>query len=88
VKAVSPETVLILPYLKDPESLGVQLETVRLSGASTHNLVENLVQMVLKLSEDVQQLRKDNEYHLNKIATSAPTPPVPAMKSSFQESSN
>jgi hypothetical protein len=51
MKVVSPERELILPNLKDPESLSisVQLETVRLNGASTHNLVENVVQMVLKL---------------------------------------
>jgi hypothetical protein len=60
---------------------------VRHNGASTHKLVDNLVQMVLKLSKDVQLLRKDNEYlkyHLNKLAYSAPTPAVPAMKPSIQ----
>jgi hypothetical protein len=76
VKDISPDGELIL---SDPDSLGVQIEMVRLDGAS-------LVQMVLKLSEDVQLLRKDNEdlkYHFNKIATSAPTPAVPAMKLSI-----
>jgi hypothetical protein len=60
MQVVSPERELIL---------SVQLETMWMNGASTHNLVENLVQMVLKLSEDFQQLRRDNEYlryHLNK----------------------
>jgi hypothetical protein len=88
VKGISQDGELII---SDPDSLGVQIEMMRLNAASTHKLVENLVQMVLKLSEDVQLLRKDNEYlkcHLNKIATCAPTPAVPAMKLSFQGPSN
>jgi hypothetical protein len=43
--------------------------------------------MVLKLSEDVHQLQKDNEYlkyNLNKITTSVPAPSVRAMKPSAQ----
>jgi hypothetical protein len=43
MKVVSPESELIVPDLKDPESLSVQLETVKLNGAGTHNLVENVV---------------------------------------------
>jgi hypothetical protein len=84
VKNISPDGKLIL---SDPESLGVQIEMVRRSGASTHKLVDNLVQMVLKLSENVQLLRKDNEflkYNLNKLAASAPAPAVPAMQPSIQ----
>jgi hypothetical protein len=54
LKVLSPEREIILPDLKDPGSLSVQLETARL------NLVENLGQMVLKLCEDVQQLQKNN----------------------------
>ncbi|KDR12811.1 hypothetical protein L798_13273 [Zootermopsis nevadensis] len=76
LKIVSPDRELILPTFKDPESLSVQLETVRLNGVNTHNLVENLVQMVLKLSEDVQQLQKDNDYlkfHHNKITCGGTT---------------
>ncbi|KDR11797.1 hypothetical protein L798_14176 [Zootermopsis nevadensis] len=60
---------------------------VHLNGASTHKIIDNLVQMVFKLSEDVQLLRKDNEYwknHLSKLASSAPTPAAPATKSSIQ----
>jgi hypothetical protein len=63
---------------------------VRRNGASTHKLVDNLVQMGLKLSEDVQLLRKDNEYlkyHLKKLASSAPAPAVPAMQPSIQGAS-
>jgi hypothetical protein len=63
VKDISLDGELIL---SDPETLGVQIEMVRLNGASTHKLV----QMVLKLSKDVQLLRKGNEYlkyNLNKL---------------------
>jgi hypothetical protein len=84
VNDISPDGELIL---SDSESLGVQIEMVRFNGASTHKLVDNLVQMVLKFSEDVQLLRKDNEYlkyNLNKLASSAPTPAVPALKPSIQ----
>jgi hypothetical protein len=84
VKDISLDGELIL---SDPESLGVQIEMVRLKGASAHKLVDNLVQMVLKLSEDVQLLRKDKEYlkyRLNKLASSALTPAVPAMQPSIQ----
>jgi hypothetical protein len=74
-KKLSPEMELILPTLKDPESLSVQIETVRLNGANTNNLVENILQMVLKLTEEVQELRKDNEIlksSLHKIAAAVP----------------
>lgn len=46
---VSPGKELILPDVGDSDSLGGQLEMVRLNGVSTHNLVENLVESVLKL---------------------------------------
>jgi hypothetical protein len=59
-KLLSPERELVLPDLKDSDSLSVQIETVRLNGINTTNLVENLIQKVLKLSEEVQELRKDN----------------------------
>jgi hypothetical protein len=39
--------------MKNSDSLGVQLKTVWLSGVSTHNLMENLFQLILKLPEDV-----------------------------------
>lgn len=48
--------------LKGPESLSVPFEIVRLSGAGTHNLVEDIVQMILKVSGSAQQLWEDNEY--------------------------
>jgi hypothetical protein len=44
-KKLFPERKLILPSLKDPESLNVQIETVRLRGANTNNPVKNLLQM-------------------------------------------
>jgi hypothetical protein len=59
VKDISPDGEL---FLSDSESLGVHIEMVRRNGAITRKLVENLVQMDLKLSEDVQLLRKGNEY--------------------------
>jgi hypothetical protein len=49
-KIASPEREHILSDLKDPESLTVQIKTVRLNAANTHSLVENLIRMVLKLS--------------------------------------
>jgi hypothetical protein len=64
-----------LPDEGDSDSLSVQLETVYLNGVSRHNLVENLVQLVFKIFEDMQQLHKNNEYlkhHLSKISDSAP----------------
>jgi hypothetical protein len=59
-KLLSPERELILPSLKDPESLSVQTETVQLNGINTNNLVENLLQCFLKLNEEVQELQKDS----------------------------
>jgi hypothetical protein len=53
-KLLSPKREFILPSVKDPESLCVQIETVWLNGVNTYNLVENLLQMVLKLTEEVQ----------------------------------
>jgi hypothetical protein len=38
-KKLSPERELILPSLKDPESLSVQIETVQLNGVNTNNPV-------------------------------------------------
>jgi hypothetical protein len=53
---------------------------VRLNGVSTHNLVENLIQTVLKLSEDVQQLRKGNE-HLKHYLSKIPVPSADGLES-------
>jgi hypothetical protein len=60
-KVVSPGRDLILPEIANMESISVQLETLRLNGVCTNNLIENLIQMVSKLSEEVGLLRKDNE---------------------------
>lgn len=88
-KVVSPVKEPILPDVGGYESLAEKLEMVRLNGACTHNLVENLVQLVLKLSEDVQQLRKDNEYLKEQLSSSTPCAPlhVAERKSSSQRSS-
>jgi hypothetical protein len=52
---LSAERKLILSSLTDLESHSVQIETVRLNGVNTINLVETLLQMVLKLTEEVQE---------------------------------
>ncbi|KDR17953.1 hypothetical protein L798_08171 [Zootermopsis nevadensis] len=85
VKDISPDGAS-MPL--DPESLGVQIEMVRRNGASTHKLVENLVQMVLKLSEDVQLLRKDNGYLKSQLAKLASCAPAPAVPPSIQKPSS
>jgi hypothetical protein len=75
LKKLSLERELILPSLKDPELRSVKIETVRLNGVNTNNLVENLLQMVLKRTEEVQELRKDNEIlksSVHKIAAAVP----------------
>jgi hypothetical protein len=60
-KILSPERELILPPLKDNDSLSVQPETVRLNGVCTKNMIKNLTEMILKLSEEFGHLRKDNK---------------------------
>jgi hypothetical protein len=73
-KLLSPGE-LILPNLRDPESLSVQIETMRLDRVNTNKFVETLLQMVLKLTEEVQELRKDNEFlksSISKIAAAVP----------------
>jgi hypothetical protein len=60
-KVVSPGRDLIIPEIANMESISVQLETLRLNSVCTNNLIESLIQMVSKLSEEVGLLRKDNE---------------------------
>jgi hypothetical protein len=50
-----------MPSLKDPEPLSVHTGTAPLNGFNKNNLVENLIQLVLKLTDEVQDLRKHNE---------------------------
>jgi hypothetical protein len=50
---VCPGRELMLPEIANEESISVQLETVRLNSVNTNNLVETLIQMVAKLSEEV-----------------------------------
>jgi hypothetical protein len=45
---------------EDSDSLSVQLETARLRVVIDRILVDNLVLTVLKISEEVQQIREDN----------------------------
>jgi hypothetical protein len=61
-KLLSPGREVLLPNLKDSDSLSVQIKTVRLNGVNTTNLVENLVEMVLKLSEEVQNFVKKTKF--------------------------
>jgi hypothetical protein len=58
---VPPGGELVLPPRKDSDSLSVQLETVRLSGVGTKNMIEYFIEMGLRLSGEVGHFRKDNE---------------------------
>jgi hypothetical protein len=60
-KVVPPGRDLILPEIANVESVSVQLETIRLNSVCANNLIESLIQMVSKLSEEVGLLRKENE---------------------------
>jgi hypothetical protein len=53
------------------ESLSAQLEAVRLNGVCTNSLLENLIEMVLKLSDEVGHLRIDNQSLKAKIESIA-----------------
>jgi hypothetical protein len=62
-KIVSPERTLVLPPVFDTdkfEALSVQLETVRLNGVCTIDLLKTLMDTVHKLSEVVAILKSDN----------------------------
>jgi len=58
---MSPERELELPPLITRDSLMVQLETVRLNGASIMEVLQSLVQQVTNLQEEVSGLRRDNK---------------------------
>jgi hypothetical protein len=60
-KVVSPGRDLIIPEIANVESISVQLETIYPNSVFTNNLIESLIQVVSKLSEEVGLLRKDNE---------------------------
>jgi hypothetical protein len=59
-KVILPERQLNLPELTSNESLSVQIETLRITGQATINLVEKVLVMVTKLTAEVTQLRSDN----------------------------
>ena len=62
-KVVSPERSLVLPPVFDSdkfEALSVQVETVRLNGVCTMDLIKSLINMVSNLSEEVDHLKNDN----------------------------
>jgi hypothetical protein len=52
---------------------------VRLFGINTNNLVKNVLQVVLKVSEAVQEPRKDDEFlklHVNNTSATIPVSSV------------
>jgi hypothetical protein len=60
-KIVSPERASVLPVVFDSdkyEAVSIQLETLRLSGVCTTDLIKSLLDTVHKLSEDVTILQK------------------------------
>lgn len=59
-KVIPPERQLNLPELTSNESLSVQIETVRLNGQNTINLVETPLAMTTNLIAEVTQLKTDN----------------------------
>jgi hypothetical protein len=85
-KLLSPDRELVLPDLKDADSLSVQIETERLNGVKTTDYVKNVIPIVLKLSEEVQERRKDNEMlksSISKIAVSVSVSSVQTVKSAL-----
>jgi hypothetical protein len=79
---LSPEKELILPSLKDPELLSVQIETVWLNRLNMNNLVENVLQMVLKLTEEVEELRKENEFLKSTVSKIVAAVPISLVQTS------
>jgi len=59
-KVIFPERQLNLPELTSNESLSVQIETLRITGQTTINLVEKLLAMTTNLTAEVTQLKTDN----------------------------
>jgi hypothetical protein len=59
-KVVSPERQLILSPVCSKDSISAQIETVCLNGQSTVQVLESLLVMVSKLTEEVTHLKKDN----------------------------
>jgi hypothetical protein len=56
-KITSPERALVLPQVFDSdkyEALSIQLETVRLSGFCTADLIKTMLNTVRELSEDTK----------------------------------
>jgi hypothetical protein len=59
-KVIFPKRQLNLPEIRSNESLRFQIETLRITGQTTLNLVEKLLAMVTNLTAEVTQLRSDN----------------------------
>jgi hypothetical protein len=71
--------------LKGNESLSAQLEAVRLNGVHPKSMIENLVEMVHKLTEEVGLLLRDNEYLTMKME-GIYTEARPSLSSGVQDS--
>jgi hypothetical protein len=72
-KAVSPDRELIPAPLTDNESLIVQLKTVRLNDVCTKHAIQNIVEIVLSLSQEFGHLRKDIEILKTEMKTISAT---------------
>jgi hypothetical protein len=62
-KVVSPESSLVLPPVFESdkfEALSVQVDTVRLNGVCTMDLIKSLTEIVTKLCGEVDHLKNDN----------------------------
>jgi hypothetical protein len=69
-KIVSPERSLVLPSVFNSDKykvLNFKLETVHLIGVCTINLIKPLVDVILKLSEDVTQLKTGKASPISKL---------------------
>jgi hypothetical protein len=64
--------------VRDDDSLRGMLEAVRLNGVCTMEMVKSLIEMVTKLSSEVQLLKDDNvALKLQLRQNQAPPPPIP-----------
>jgi len=59
-KVIFPARQLSLPELTSNEFLSIKIETLRITGQTTINLVKKLLAMVTNLTAVVTQLRSDN----------------------------
>jgi hypothetical protein len=60
-EVLSAESECVVSRTGDTDSLNLQLEAIRANGICTMEMVRSLLVMVSKLSEELQQLRMDND---------------------------